>query len=151
MSVSISNLFPDDIRSLPTSKPLLVGRDGGSRGLLQDMVPRVLFLCAFVVAVLALNSTRHTSPIAQSALTHDTWQFGQLTHGARPLWKHLPLRHRTHARTLAHRPYEWVLYATTSLALTLGMCAITHFICPCASGGGVPEMKVGRYFFFWKV
>eukprot|EP00752_Nemacystus_decipiens_P008716 g7778.t1 len=45
--------------------------------------------------------------------------------------------------TAAHQdmPFEWAVYASTSLALTLGMCAITHFICPCASGGGVPEMK----------
>lgn len=33
-----------------------------------------------------------------------------------------------------------------SLSLTLSMCAVTHYICPSASGGGVPEMKVGGFF-----
>ncbi|CAM9958902.1 unnamed protein product, partial [Ectocarpus sp. 8 AP-2014] len=42
-----------------------------------------------------------------------------------------------------HLEFDWAIYGATSLSLTLGMCAITHFVCPCASGGGVPEMKAG--------
>ncbi|CAB1109521.1 unnamed protein product [Ectocarpus sp. CCAP 1310/34] len=41
-----------------------------------------------------------------------------------------------------HLAFGWAIYGAMSLSLTLGMCAITHFVCPCAAGGGVPEMKV---------
>eukprot|EP00904_Undaria_pinnatifida_P006780 jgi/Undpi1/3231/HiC_scaffold_15.g06605.m1 len=45
--------------------------------------------------------------------------------------------------TTAHpnMPFLCIAYGASSLCITLCMCAITHYICPCASGGGVPEMK----------
>lgn len=75
---------------------------------------------------------------------------------SRHMNKHAHGTHRSSTRLFPSRPvltrpsicspFEWAIYGVMSLSLTLGMCAITHFVCPCASGGGVPEMKVRGVF-----